>query len=194
MILSNITICGEMNNLALNSSNNNSSHLNEIKKWYVLYTRPNAEKRVDLNLQKIGFESYVPLQKELKQWKDRKRWVETPVFRSYVFIKSDNKERNRAFKVNGIFRYVSFNGQPAKLKEEEIEKIRLLCKSESRITIDFNYLEFGQNVLICEGPLMGLRGILVHIKSSSKIKIYIEGLNCFASILLDTENVKIQLL
>ncbi len=183
-----------MNNLALNSINNESSHLNKIKNWYVLYTRPNAEKRAGLDLQKIGFESYVPLQKELRHWKDRKRWVETPLFKSYVFIKSDNKERERAFKVNGILRYVSFNGQIAKLKEEEIEKIRLLCKSESRITIDFNNLEIGQNVLICEGPLMGLRAKLVNIKKHSKIKIYIEGLSCFASILLDTQKVKIQLL
>jgi len=183
-----------VNNLLQKSINNNSSHLNEIKNWYVLYTRPNTEKRVGLDLQKIGFESYVPLQKELRHWKDRKRWVEIPVFRSYVFIKSDNKERNRAFKVNGIFRYVSFNGQPAKLKEEEIEKIRLLCKSESRIPIDFNYLEFGQNVLICEGPLTGLQGNLVSIEKRSKMQIYIEGLNCFASVLLDTEKVKIQLL
>ncbi|MCJ7713104.1 UpxY family transcription antiterminator [Candidatus Bathyarchaeota archaeon] len=183
-----------MNNLLQKSINNNSSHLNEIKNWYVLYTRPNTEKRVGLDLQKIGFESYVPLQKELRHWKDRKRWVKTPLFKSYVFIKIDNKERGRAFKVNGILRYVSFNGQPAKLREEEIKKIRLLCKNESRITIDFNDLEVGKNVLICEGPLMSLRGKLVHIKSSSKIKIYIEGLSCFASILLDTEKVKIQLL
>lgn len=183
-----------MNNLVQNSINNNNSHSNALKKWYVLYTKPNAEKRAGLDLQKIGFESYLPLQKELRHWKDRKRWVETPLFRSYVFIKSSNKERKRAFKVNGILRYVSFNGQPAKLREEEIKKIRLLCKSESKIEIDCNDLEVGRDVLICEGLLTGLRGKLVHINSSPKIKIYIEGLSCFASILLDTEKVKIQVL
>ena len=194
MKLSNITICREINNLALNSSTNNRSHLNKIKKWYVLYTRPNAEKRACLDLQKIGFESYVPLQKELRHWKDRKRWLETPLFKSYVFIKSNNKDRERVFKVNGILRYVSFNGQPAKLKEEEIEKIKLLYKSESKITIDFNDLEIKQDILICEGPLMGLRAKLANVKKHSKIQIYIEGLSCFASILLDTQKVKIQLL
>jgi transcription antitermination factor NusG len=183
-----------VNNLVQNIIINNSSHSNALKNWYVLYTKPNTEKRAGLELQKIGFESYVPLQKELRHWKDRKRWVKTPLFKSYVFIKSDNKERNRAFKVNGILRYVSFNGQPAKLKEEEIKTIRLLCKSESRITIDFNDYEVGQDVLICEGPLMGLQAKLVSIKKRSKIQIYIEGLSCFASILLDTQKEKIQLL
>ena len=43
-----------------------------------------------------GIESYLPLKKVLKQWSDRKKWVEEPLFRSYIFIHADLKGRASA--------------------------------------------------------------------------------------------------
>lgn len=181
-----------MNNLALNSSNNNGSYLNEIKNWYVLYTRPNAEKRTSLDLQKIGFESYVPLQKELRHWKDRKRWVETPLFKSYVFIKSNNKERERTFKVNGILNFVRVGSKLATLSEEEIERIKKLCSYEGKITIEFENLEVGKKAEILEGVLKGLTGLLTEVNDNRKVRITIKGLNCFANVAIDFDSISLK--
>ena len=60
------------------------------KKWFVIYTRSRFEKKIYQELLKINIESYLPLQKKLKQWSDRKKWVEEPLFRSYIFVKIDN--------------------------------------------------------------------------------------------------------
>ena len=70
-----------LNNVVLNRDSVDQDN------WYVLYTRPNFEKRINKELNELGFYSYLPLQKELRQWNDRKVWIESPLFKSYLFIK-----------------------------------------------------------------------------------------------------------
>ncbi|MDX1426779.1 MAG: transcription termination/antitermination NusG family protein [Salegentibacter mishustinae] len=48
--------------------------------WYVLYTKPRTEKRVAESLEQMGVEVYCPLITEIKQWKDRKKKLKTPLF------------------------------------------------------------------------------------------------------------------
>jgi transcription antitermination factor NusG len=56
------------------------------KKWLVFYTKSRNEKSAYKNLKKFGFEPYLPLQKVLRQWSDRKKKVELPLFNSYIFV------------------------------------------------------------------------------------------------------------
>ena len=55
--------------------------------WFAVYTKSRNEKKVYERLIDEGYEAYLPLQKRLKQWSDRKKWVEEPLLRSYVFVK-----------------------------------------------------------------------------------------------------------
>ena len=55
--------------------------------WYALYTFPRFEKKVYKRLVERGIEAYLPLQKKLRKWKDRKKWIEEPLIRSYIFVK-----------------------------------------------------------------------------------------------------------
>ena len=54
--------------------------------WYAVYTRPNQEKKVTDQLSKKGVVVYCPLQKVIRQWSDRKKVLEIPAFRGYVFV------------------------------------------------------------------------------------------------------------
>ena len=159
------------------------------ERWYVLYTRPNLEKPVNKNLKAMGFNSYLPLQKELRHWNDRNVWIETPLFRSYVFIKIKFKEKDLAFKVNGILKYTRIGSEFAILSEQEINRIKQICLYEGKISIDFEKLEVGKEVEICEGVLKGLRGYLLETNDNKKIRISIESLNCFASVTVDFDSV-----
>jgi transcriptional antiterminator RfaH len=158
--------------------------------WFVLYTRPNFEKIIHRNLKEQGFHSYLPLQKELRHWNDRTVWIETPLFRSYVFIKTSLKNKDRAFEVNGILNYVSFGSQLAVLNEGEIDKIKRLCLYDGKVTIEFENTGTGKNsVEICDGALKGLRGYLTEAEDNKKVRIYIESLNCFAAVSIDSNSV-----
>ena len=159
------------------------------EQWFVLYTLPNFEKIIDKKLKEFGFHSYLPLQKELRCWNDRKVWIETPLFRSYIFIKTNLKKKDQAFKVDGILNYVSFGSQLATLSEEEIDRIKLLCSYQGKISIGFENSEVGNKVEICEGVLKGLKGFLIDANGNKKIHINIESLNCFASVMIGSDSV-----
>ena len=56
-----------------------------IPLWYAFVTRPRHEKRVKQYLDGSGFENYLPLHKQMHQWKDRKKYVEVPLFSCWIF-------------------------------------------------------------------------------------------------------------
>jgi transcriptional antiterminator RfaH len=97
------------------------------KKWFVIRTNPRAEKQVSQRLLDIGIEHYLPLYRQIRQWKDRKKYVEAPLFSSYVFVRTTEKARNEVFKVSGIVKYLFVGGQIAVVTEKEIAQIKIFC-------------------------------------------------------------------
>jgi len=162
------------------------------EQWFVLYTRSNFEKIIDKKLKELGFYSFLPLRKELRHWNERKVWIETPVFKSYIFIKTKFKKKDQVFKIAGILNYVRFESQLAILSEEEINKIKQLCFYKDKITIEYDKLETGKKMEICEGVLKGLKGFLTELNGVRKIRLYIESLNCFACITMDLDSFSIK--
>lgn len=160
--------------------------------WFVLCTQPNFEKIIDKRLKALGFNTYLPLKKELRQWNDRKVWIEKPLFRSYMFTKTNLKKLDRAFKVNGILNYVRLCSQLAILSEQDIERIKQICSYQGKINIEFENLEAGSKVEICEGALKGLNGFLSNIKDNWKIHIHIQSLNCFASVTVNSDTISLK--
>ena len=63
------------------------------KKWFAIYTKPRWEKKVNSKLLEKGIESWCPVQKKESQWSDRKKIIEDPLFKSYVFVHITEEER-----------------------------------------------------------------------------------------------------
>ncbi len=141
-------------------------------KWLVIYTRPRAEKQVNERLIEAGFETYLPLQKVVRQWSDRKKKVEIPLFSSYIFIFTNEKEREKILNVFGVVRFVFYLGKPAVVREIEIENIKEFLHRTKGSEIKFERYKM---VEIVEGPLKGKSGIVEQI-SKSTLKINIEQL------------------
>ena len=76
------------------------------KKWYAVYTKPRWEKKVFERLQNEQMEAYCPQNRVRKQWSDRIKWVEEPLFKSYVFVKVAEEEMTRVRMVNGVVNFV----------------------------------------------------------------------------------------
>ena len=94
------------------------------KKWYALYTKPRWEKKIDAQLKKKGVVRWCPLQKIEKQWTDRKKLIEEPLFRSYVFVHIDDSETTKVKSTDGVLNFVFYLGKPAVIREEEIDMIQ----------------------------------------------------------------------
>lgn len=92
--------------------------------WYVVYTKPKWEKKVAEKLSEIGIECYCPLITQIKQWSDRKKRVEVPLFNSYVFVQLPDAQRNSVFQIAGVVRYLFWLGKPAVVRDDEIAVIK----------------------------------------------------------------------
>jgi transcription antitermination factor NusG len=159
------------------------------KHWHALYTRPRFEKRVANEIQKKGILSYLPLTHVLKQWSDRKKWVDEPLFRGYVFIQGDSVALYRSLQTTGVIRMVEFLGRPAVVPEEEIDRIRRILKEgecvESCVTMNV-----GDRVSIVRGPLMGIEGRLVEIQGRSRLVVSVPSINQALRLCVSRSDVK----
>jgi len=91
--------------------------------WYVLYTKPKCEKKVESNLRKLGIKAYCPIRIERRQWSDRIKKVEIPLLPSMVLVNLEDKERDTVFQIPGASRYLFWMGKPATVSEQEIEAL-----------------------------------------------------------------------
>ena len=108
---------------------------NNTKKWLALYTRPRWEKKVHALLEEKGIESYCPLNKVRRQWSDRVKVVEEPLFKSYVFVRVDEGERTAVRLTSGAINFIYWNGKPALIREKEIDTIRKFLDGDFSIII-----------------------------------------------------------
>jgi transcription antitermination factor NusG len=144
------------------------------KLWYAVYCRSRAEKKAALELEQERINYYLPLVKTLKQWSDRKKWVEEPLFRSYIFVQIDEADYYKVLKNPHLVRYVTFEGKAVPIPEKQIEAIRIYLGEQEPVLPDEIELKKGQKVEVITGKLTGLQGELIDIKGKSKLKVRID--------------------
>ncbi|RMD91338.1 MAG: UpxY family transcription antiterminator [Calditrichaeota bacterium] len=159
----------------MNSNENSISDPKLQRYWYAIYTRPNFEKRVDHELKMKGLESFLPTRQVIHFWSDRKKKIEEPLFRSYVFIHANAQERYLSLQTRGVVRMVCFNGQPARIPDEQIQSIYRILE-HGYDPEPYQYLNFGDEVEIVAGPLRGLRGFYIEERNQGRLVISINAI------------------
>jgi len=147
-----------------------------MPKWYAIYTNPRAEKLVHARLEEVGVEVFLPLQKTYRQWSDRKKLVIKPLLSSYVFVKVIQKEFPVVYKTPGVVKFVSFEGQPVSIPQNQIDNLRLLVNSDAEIEVTGEALSKGDNVTVISGSLIGLTGEMISIGGKKKVLVRIDKL------------------
>src|SRR5215204_4641763 len=145
------------------------------KKWYAIYTKPRWEKKVDKLLAEKGVESYCPVQKIQRQWSDRKKIVEEPLFKSYVFVRIADEEQTVLRMVNGVVNFVYWMGRPAVVKDKEIQIIRQFLNEYENVEATQATIEAGNKVVVQSGILMGKTGVVKQVLNK-KVEVYLESI------------------
>lgn len=151
--------------------------MEEEKKWYALYTKPRWEKKIDANLIRKNIESWCPLQKIERQWSDRKKIVEEPLFKSYIFVRIDLSQKVKVLQTDGILNFVHYLGKPAIIKDEEISLIKqYLLEKDVRISLisKEGYAE-STRIKVNHGVFMGKEGTVLR-NMKKKIFVKLESL------------------
>jgi transcription antitermination factor NusG len=145
--------------------------------WFVLYTKPRAERRVQIELASRNFEVFLPLKKDLKVWKNRqKKWVCQVLFPNYVFVKACSHELYRITQIPNIITFISCSGKPSIISTKEIERIKRIIDLGKEITVESNFTK-GEKVKIVKGALIGYEGILIEQKGKARFGIQVKEIS-----------------
>ena len=145
-------------------------------KWYPIYTRSRMEKKVHQELQEKGIVSYLPLKKTVKQWSDRKKMVEEPLLKSYLFVYITVGQQTEVLQIPGAVRYIYFSGKIASMPDRQIEDLKLLLATDDELeTFDFE-IGKGEKVLIRAGPFKDIIGEVVSIKNKKRLVLRLKNL------------------
>ncbi len=151
--------------------------MTELKKWMALYTKPRWEKKVDRILLQKGLNSWCPVQKTERQWSDRKKIVEVPLFTSYVFVNISPDERLNVLQTDGVLNFVHYLGKPAVIRDEEIALIKSYLQEDEAIVTVQSAQSFRENdkVIVSQGVFMDNSGTIIR-SSNKKVYVRLESL------------------
>ena len=153
--------------------------------------RSRAEKAIYERFVDQGFEAFLPLERKLQKWSDRKKWVEKPYINSYVFVKSSEKEYFQVLNTFGVMHFVTFEGQAAAIPEWQIEAMKKIVGSKSEFHFSSQRFKKGEKIVIETGTLTGYTGEVIHDNNNKKkIRIRIDQIGYSMVVEMDILEVK----
>lgn len=149
-----------------------------MKHWFVFYTKSRHEKKVQDFLIKRGYNVFLPMQKVMRQWSDRKRKVEVPLFNSYLFVHITEDQIPMVLQTPGISWNIRYNDRPAVLRSEDLEIIQRFLSSGLFIEAAAEQsLTQGDTVEVIGGPLKGMKGIVNRTSDGEKFSVLLESIH-----------------
>lgn len=156
---------------------NDTLIIDKKQKWYAIYTKPRSEKKTNQRLIEKGIETYLPLIKVLRQWSDRKKWVEVTLFSSYLFVKIEDKDYLKVLQTGGVVMFISFENKRIPIPNKQIETIKCLITNNINFEVSNEQYKIGDMVEIQSGAMIGIRGALLQLHGKHKVIIKMEAIN-----------------
>jgi len=167
---------------------NPSSSIQEslgFQNWYAIYCRSRHEKSVHSELQQKGIESSLPLISVTHQWSDRRKKVEVPLFRSYVFVKIDIKnEKLPVLTTSGVVKFVTFNNTTVPIPEDQMYWLQQMIASDLLLSQEQDF-PIGTEIDVMFGPLKGLRGRVKQKNSETRLVVWFNAIMQGVSVEID---------
>jgi transcription antitermination factor NusG len=126
-------------------------------------------------LQKKKVETFLPLVEEMHTWSDRKKKIQEPLFRGYIFIKSDLQNKSSILMTDGVVRFVGLNNKPSSIPDLQIDWLRRIVNESIEMRLE-RYLSIGERVRVVVGPLIGVEGIVTRLQGVSRVVVSIAAI------------------
>ncbi len=162
-----------------------------MSNWFVVETHPRAEFRAQENLERQGFQSFLPRIRRTRRHARRIDQILTPVFPGYLFVLLD-LERDCWRVINstyGVRRLVCFRAEhPQPMTETTVLALMSRCEAQI-ITRQLPEFAAGDEVRIIEGPLADTIGRIEEVDSKGRIAILLEMLGRRMSVKFGPESL-----
>ena len=142
--------------------------------WYVLYTKPRSEKKVEEKLLSLGINAYCPTRSEIRFWSDRKKRIQVPVLPSMVLVNIDVKDMNKVFESSAVIRYMFWLGKKAIVRQKEVDILKKYLRGDYNfVNSKLSDIKVGDNFNL--PSFNNERGIVNKI-SNNNIWIYLKSI------------------
>jgi transcription antitermination factor NusG len=152
--------------------------------WFAILARTGREKNATILLENAGYECYLPVVKFNRQWSDRLKEIELPLFPGYLFCRMNPHNRLPLLMTPGVIQIVGIGKTPIPVEEHEIDAIQRVGKSGISL-MPWPYLQVGHVAQIDDGPLRGMTGIVIRIKSGLKLVLSVSLLQRSIAVEID---------
>jgi transcription antitermination factor NusG len=158
--------------------------------WFAIRTRPRHEKAVVRQLESSRVDVFLPMCTEVRNWSDRRKEINFPLFPGYVFVQIPNLSHTRLliFQARGVIGFVGPNNKATPIPAQQIETIRSLLQAQVDIR-PHPYLNVGQRIRIRNGALQGLEGVLVRVASDHSLVVSVDLIHKSVAIRLEGYDV-----
>ena len=155
--------------------------------WIAIRSKPRSEKIVSNELNKKGIESFLPLIKKRQQWSDRKKWVQFPLFPSYLFARIELKDSLYIMNTHGVNTIVKFGDKVITVDDKVVNSIKLALEGGYELH-PMKYFIIGDQVEVIDGPMKGAKGIVkTKLKNENRLIIKIDALQQAIAVHINSE-------
>jgi len=143
--------------------------------WYLIYTKPQHEKKVYSRLTELNVDCFLPTRKTLRTWHDRRKYVEEPLFPSYVFIYlKELRNYYQGMEVEGALYYVRTGKEVARVSDTVVNNIKLAAVHAKDLEVSDSQFRPGQQLVINQGALTGLSCEIVQYNNKQKLLVRVD--------------------
>lgn len=157
--------------------------------WFAIRVRSNFEHSVQRSLEKKDYELFLPTYPEQRRWSDRTKQIDVPLFPGYVFCRMDQQNRMPVLTTPGVVQLVGYGKHPEPVTEEEIDSIKAVLNSDLPYAPSPSLVP-GTPVVVDNGPLMGVQGLLAETRDGQRLLISINILQRAVAVEIDSRWVR----
>jgi transcription antitermination factor NusG len=163
---------------------------NNKRSWYAVYVRSRHEKSVYSALLDKGIDASLPMMTVVRKWSDRKKKMQIPLFRGYVFVKIDvNIDNLNVLQTAGVVKFIGIRNKPSRIPDEQIHWMHMLVAESDTVRAE-KEIPVGQRVRVMIGPFKGIKGVVRRVGSRSRLVVLIESIMQAISIDIKPEHLE----
>jgi len=155
--------------------------------WYAIYVCSRHEKTVYQSLIEKDVECSLPLIKKFRRWSDRKKRIEVPLFRGYVFVRINlGKDKFTVLETDSVVKYIGIRGVPSPIRDEQMYWLNTMANQFDTVQHETE-IPIGEKVKVVTGPCKGMEGVVVTRKNQERLVVMIEAIMQAVSIEIHPE-------
>ena len=145
------------------------------KEWFILQFKPNSHHKAATNLNRQGFETFLPLHEITSRKASRFITAAQPLFPGYMFITFD-KEESKWHKINntyGVSRLVTFNSILKPIPTTFVNNLMKRYDLSGKL-LPIKKLKKGDQVKVLQGPFSNFIATVETYETDQRIWILLD--------------------